>query len=465
MERPDCSALRGNGEDIVADFRLTGQEEGFRRIEGSDPSKPLIILIYLMLNPMRTIEVPYGKVGVQKMEVPEENCVDILFPNEVETGDEAEEIENALDNPVDSPTLKEFLKGDEKTLFILNDATRPTPTGKILDVLSSRMNLSFPGYIVATGTHREPTEEEYEFILGDHYLKIRPRTNAHDAVDDSMAYLGRSKNGTEMWINERIVKADRLVIITSVEPHYFAGYTGGRKSIFPGVASYETTEQNHRLAMEPEAQSLALEGNPVHEDMMDALESLEDKPIFSIQVVMDRHHDVYKVVAGDIRSAFQEAVGYANEVFSVPIQEKYDVVVTVAPYPMDINLYQSQKALDNGKWALKEGGVEILVSKCRDGIGHTTFLEQLSLSDDPEEVLKNLSEDYKLGYHKAAKMAEIDVWAEMWGVTDLDPDLLRKAKIRPFGSLQAAMEAALQWKKDASVLVLVDGSVTVPRVE
>ncbi len=414
---------------------------------------------------MRTVKVPYGKEGIKKVQIPERNRLEVLYPNEVETGDEVKEIEHALDHPLDSPTLQEFMRGDAPTLFILNDATRPTPTRKILDVLSSRINLSFPGYIVATGTHREPTDEEYEFILGDHYLEVRSRTNAHDALGDSMAYLGESKNGTEMWVNERIVKAERLVIITSVEPHYFAGYTGGRKSIFPGVASYDTVEQNHKLAMQPEAQSLALEGNPVHEDMMDALDMLEDKPIFSIQVVMDRQHNVYKVAAGDIRSAFREAVGYAKEVFSVPIKDKFDVVVTVAPYPMDINLYQSQKALDNGKWALREGGIEILVSKCRDGVGHTTFLEQLSLSDDPKEVLKNLADDYELGYHKAAKMAEIDVWAEMWGVTDLDPDLLRKAKIRSFDSLQLAINAALRRKRDASILILMDGSVTVPRVE
>jgi nickel-dependent lactate racemase len=132
---------------------------------------------------------------------------------------------------------------------------------------------------------------------------------------------------------------------------------------------------------------------------------------------------------------------------------------------MDVDLYQSQKALDNGKWALKEGGTIIMVSKCRQGIGHDTFLQQLSLSNDPKKVLENLAKEYKLGYHKAAKMAEIAVWADVWAVTDLDPELLKKANIRPFANVQDAVDAALVKKKDAKVLISMDGSITVPRVE
>jgi len=170
------------------------------------------------------------------------------------------------------------------------------------------------------------------------------------------------------------------------------------------------------------------------------------------------------VEAGDLHASFSQAVKWANEVFSVGIKEKADVVVSIAPYPMDVDLYQSQKALDNGKWALKEGGTIIMVSKCRQGIGHDTFLQQLSLSQDPREVLENLAREYKLGYHKAAKMAEIAVWANVWAVTDLDPQLLEKANIRPFSTVQEAVDAALASNKDAKVLFNMDGSITVPRV-
>lgn len=142
-----------------------------------------------------------------------------------------------------------------------------------------------------------------------------------------------------------------------------------------------------------------------------------------------------------------------------------DVVVSVAPYPMDVDLYQSQKALDNGKWALKEGGTIIFVSKCREGIGHSTFLQQLSTSSDPAMVLESLAKEYKLGYHKAAKMAEIATWADICGVTGIDPEVLRKANITPFVSVQSAVDAALAKNRDAKVLVLMEGSVTLPRVD
>jgi nickel-dependent lactate racemase len=203
----------------------------------------------------------------------------------------------------------------------------------------------------------------------------------------------------------------------------------------------------------------------VHEDMMDAIRVVEDKRIFAIQTVLDRHQNIFKVEAGDLHQSFARAVRWANEVFSVGIKERAGIVVSVAPYPMDVDLYQSQKALDNGKWALQDGGTIIVVSKCREGVGHETFLQQLSLSRDPREVLESLAKDYRLGFHKAAKMAEIALRGNIWAVTDLDHEILRKANMRPFNSVQDAVDEALARDSKAKVLVLMDGSITVPRVE
>ena len=410
------------------------------------------------------IDVKYGKDGVQKVDIPEENYVGTYYPKDVECGNPDEVIGKSIDNPIGYGSMDEFLAGGEDIVFIVNDGTRPTPTAKVLDALSKRMDLKKARYLVATGTHRDMTEEEYNFVFGKHYGYLKDRIICHDAKNSECVFLGTSKNGTPMEVNKIAVDADRLVIITSVEPHYFAGYTGGRKSFLPGVASFKTVETNHKLAMKKEAQALALEGNPVHEDMMDALEVVKGKKIFSIQMVLDRHQNIYKAVSGELNAAFDEAVKYANEVFSVPIPEKADIVISVAPYPMDVDLYQSQKALDNGKWALKEGGTIIMVSKCREGIGHPTFLNQLSSSSDPNEVLENLRKEYKLGYHKAAKMAEIATWASIWAVTDLDPEILRKANIRPFPSVAQAFAEAMKKNPKSRVIVLMDGSVTIPKV-
>jgi nickel-dependent lactate racemase len=411
------------------------------------------------------IDIKYGKDGVQKIDVPDKNYIGTFYPKDVKCSDPDEVIGESIDNPIGYESLSKFLEGGEDIVFIVNDGTRPTPTAKVLDALSKRMDLRKARYLVATGTHRDMTQEEYDFVFGKHYGSLKDRIISHDAKKSECINLGRSKNGTPMEVNRIAVEADRLVIITSVEPHYFAGYTGGRKSFLPGVASFETIEANHKLAMRKEAQSLILEGNPVHEDMMDALEVVKGKEIFSIQMVLDRHQSIYKVASGSLNPAFDKAVEWANEVFSVPIPRKADIVISVAPYPMDVDLYQSQKALDNGKWALKEGGKIIMVSKCREGIGHATFLTQLSSSKDPKIVLENLSKEYKLGYHKAAKMAEIAVWADICAVTDLDPNIIKDANITPFPTVDAALKEALRQKPDAEIIILMDGSVTIPKVE
>ncbi len=411
------------------------------------------------------VDVKYGKDGVQETEIPDSAYIGTFYPKDVVCGDPDEVIGESIDNPIGIGSMAEFLEGGKDIVFIVNDGTRPTPTAKVLDALSKRMDLRSARYLIATGTHRDMTPEEYSMVFGSHYEELKDRIFCHDAKRSECVNLGTSKNGTPMEVNRMAVDADRLVIITSVEPHYFAGYTGGRKSFLPGVASYRTVEANHRLAMSEAAQSLALEGNPVHEDMMDALEVVKGKRIFSIQMVLDRHQNIYKVASGDLNEAFHRAIGWANEVFSVPIPEKADVVISVAPYPMDVDLYQSQKALDNGKWALKEGGKIVMVSKCREGIGSDTFLKQLSTSDDPRQVLENLKAEYKLGYHKAAKMAEIATWASIWAVTDLDPELLRGANITPFPTVQAAVDEALRENPSARFMVLMDGSVTIPRLE
>jgi nickel-dependent lactate racemase len=412
---------------------------------------------------MVKVDVRYGKDGVQSVEIPEKNYVGTYYPKDVKCGDADKVINESLDHPIGSEPIGEFLKGGKQIVFIVNDGTRPTPTAKILDALSKRMDLTAATYLIATGTHRAPTEEEYRNIFGSHLEELRQNIVVHDAKTSECVNLGTSKNGTPMEVNRIAVEADRLVIITSVEPHYFAGWTGGRKSFLPGVASYRTVEANHKMAVGMEAQALKLEGNPVHEDMMDALETVRGKKIFSIQVVMDRHHDVYRVASGELNAAFKQAVEWGEEVFIVPVPEKADIVLTAAPYPMDVDLYQSQKALDNGKWALKEGGIIILVSKCREGIGNDAFLKQLSTSSDPKEVIENIRKGYKLGYHKAAKMAEIATWAQMWAVTDLDPELLRKANITPKKSVEEAVRDALALKPEGRVIVFAEGSVTIPR--
>jgi len=359
-----------------------------------------------------------------------------------------------------------MLDAAKKVLVIVNDATRPTPTKKILEFIFEDLKQTDYNFIIATGAHRGPSEEEYVQIFGDFYPQIKDRIIVHDArKDEDMVFLGNSSNGTPMHVNKAGVEADKIIIISSVEPHYFAGYTGGRKSFLPGIAGYKTIEANHKLALVPEAKALALDGNPVHEDMIDAIKTVKQE-IFSIMTVLDKHHKVYATCCGHINDSFHAAIDQANEVFAAPLKEKADIVVSVVKFPQDIDLYQAQKGIDNAKLALKEDGIMILVAMCRCGIGGKAFADLLGSSDTPQGALDTIEKGYVLGYHKAAKMAEIGLWAQMWGVTDVEPDVISKLFIKPFGDLQTAIDAALEEKgKDASVLFLMDGGLTVPMVK
>lgn len=412
------------------------------------------------------LQVPYGKDGKLEAEIDDKCVLGVIEPNEVEIGDETEVIRQALANPIGSPSLKEFLKDARDVLFIVNDPTRPTPTARVIDMIQEDIAGHKVSFIVATGIHRAPTEEEYIQIFSEkYYKKYKDVIHSHDAKRDEMVYLGTSKNGTEMKVNKRGVDAHKIVIISSVEPHYFAGYTGGRKSFLPGIAAHETIEQNHKLALKPEACALKLKGNPVHEDMVDALSTVK-KEIFTISTVLDKNHRIYAATAGDIYKSMEAAVSKAEEVFCAKIPQKADIVVSVVKFPSDIDLYQAQKGIDNAKYALKEGGILLLVAKCRMGIGEESFVKLLSSASSPKDALERIEKKFVVGYHKAAKMAEVGLWAQMWAVTDLDPKLLESIFIRPFSSLQTALDEARKEKgQDAKVLVLLDGSLTIPHVE
>ncbi len=411
------------------------------------------------------IRIPYGRKKLE-VKVEESRLSGIVEPDIISVGDETKIIRKGIEQPFNSRSFDEFITDARDLLFIVNDYTRPTPTAKILEVIYPKIKGRNTRFIIATGIHREPTREEFNFVFGNYYNLLRDRIYVHNAFkDEDMVYLGISSTGTEMYVNKLGIEAHKLVTIGSVEPHYFAGYTGGRKSFLPGIASYKTVEQNHRHALSPHAKALVLEGNPVHEDMVDALRTIEGKEIFSIQTVLDGKKRVHHCTSGHIHDSFLMAIDKAHEVYCVNIKEKADIVVAIAGYPSDVDLYQSQKALDNGKLALKEGGILILVSECRYGIGDEAYFGLLASSKTPQDALTRIAQGYKLGYHKAAKIAEIATWAEIWGVTGLVEQDVKKAFIRSFHEVQEALDMAIKKKGGkAKILFLMDASLTVPKV-
>lgn len=405
------------------------------------------------------IQVPYDKGNIL-VSVPENRVQSIIEPSSFEPVSLDTALVNSLEDPINASPLSDFLT--ENTLFIVNDGARPTPTAPILQVIDDRYRLDQlnPKFMVATGSHRAPNEKELRVIFGSILDRFKNSVHIHDARQDRLKYLGRTSYGTEIHVNQKVIDAEKIVIITSVEPHYFAGFTGGRKSILPGVCGYSTIEHNHSLYDSPQAKPLNLFQNPIHEDMIQAVSCL-DADIFALNVTLNRDHRVCDIQAGDVFKSFDKAVEKAREIFSYSVTSKSDVVLTVAQSPLDITLYQAQKAIEHGKQILKDGGIILLVAACRGGIGDSTFYDLLAEYRDPDLLLEMINQDYKLGYHKAGKLAQLFKRADIWAYTKLNSEALKSINIKPVGDLQRALERALN-VKSGKVSFLLDGSVTVP---
>lgn len=350
--------------------------------------------------------------------------------------------------------------------IIVNDRNRPTPTHLFFRYLIEELGSPFERISkvhVATGSHKEPSEPEIEEILGDAYEHLREKVHIHVAKDGSAhRSYGETSRGNRLMFDKALDGHDLYLFVNSVEPHYFAGFTGGRKSIIPGMAYYDTIEYNHRFALDAGSRTLGIEGNPVHEDMKEAAGIfLEGRNHFSIQMVQGPGKILSSVHTGDINGSFFEAKEKALCEFCIPIDQLYDVVITVARSPMDKTLYQAQKAIENGKLALKDGGVIVLVAACEDGIGQSTFWDLLTSSDDPRKVMSMIDEGYKLGYHKAAKIVQLHERSRILLLSEMDQEDIDKGFIDGYNDLDKVLDSIPEIERK-EILIIPDGTVTVP---
>ncbi|MEM2109292.1 MAG: nickel-dependent lactate racemase [Candidatus Odinarchaeota archaeon] len=413
------------------------------------------------------IEIPYGSVS-QKISVKDENILKIVYPNSVRKRDENKILKEAFNNPVESPKLVEFLDNNKRFIIVVNDCQRSTPTSKILNYLEPQLEGRDFIFLVATGDHRAPTLEEIKKILGDKlYPKYHSKVTYHESKKSELHYFGQSKRGTEIYLNKLLFDYGAIIAINSLEPHYFAGYTGGRKSLVPGVAGYQTITQNHSLSLYREAQLTKLKGNPVHEDFEDiARIVLEKIRIFAINVVIDGDGDIYACSTGHILKSFYKLVEPAEEVYCAKIPSKADIVVTVARPPLDINLYQAQKAIESAKIAVKDKGVIILVAPCLEGIGPPDFYNLMKESNSPEEIFAKIKSNYKLGYHKTAKLIETAMFSNMFIVSQMNPDIFKGTFIKPFRTIGEALQEAFKITgPSAKILFLMDGGTVAPIIK
>jgi nickel-dependent lactate racemase len=409
------------------------------------------------------LRINFGEERTE-IELAKKNILGVADPLFPAHRDEAEVLHRALKHPIDSQSLDDFIGGTDNILIVVNDASRPTPTPLVIRKIYDLIKNKNCRFIVATGAHAAPTVDELSLIFGSHYASFKDRIIIHDASEKSdLVDLGRSRNGTALLLNRAARAAGRIVSISSIEPHYFAGYTGGRKSFLPGIAGYPTIRDNHRWALDPRARVGALTSNPIHEDMLDLVDRIDPRKIFTIQLISDRRQRISHAFCGHIYNAYTSAIAVAQRIYSIPLKEKADIVIAVARPPFDKNLYQSLKAIEHGRVCLKRGGILILVSPCAGGLGPGNFSRLFQHPDSMAKAVDHAMKAYDLGDHNAVRLYQLSRWGELWTVTRIADKVIERGRLTPFPSIQAALEMAL--KKigaRAKILFLMDAPLTIP---
>jgi len=411
------------------------------------------------------MELGFG-AGVQRLEIPEENLLAVLTPNPVErdlTGET--EVRRALQNPIGCPPLKEIAKPGEKIAVITSDITRPMPTYKVMPALldelyAAGVRAEDITLVFALGSHRKHTPEEQKKLAGERAF------NEITCVDGDAAdcvHIGVTQRGTPVDIVRCVAEADRRICLGNIEYHYFAGYSGGAKAIMPGVSTRAAIQSNHSRMVEEAACAGKLEGNPVREDIEEAAAMVGVD--FIVNVVLDEHKEIIHAAAGEVTLAHREACAFLDKLYAIRIPERADIVVVPqGGAPKDLNLYQTQKALDNAKHAVKKGGTIVLIGSCREGLGEKTFEEWLLNAPTAHSLIDRIHSEFRLGGHKAAAIAMVLENADIYLVSDLEPDFVKSIFLTPHSDAQAAFNAAMEKQgPNATVLVMPYGGSTLPR--
>jgi nickel-dependent lactate racemase len=361
--------------------------------------------------------------------------------------------------------VKDFLSDTQSCLIITNDYTRPTPTETVLSFLEPEIKKKDLFFLVALGSHRFPNEDEFIKIFGRFYPEWKERIICHNAKDNqTLKFIGKTSFGTPVYFNEALLRFKKIIVINSIEPHYFAGFTGGRKTFLPGIAGYQTITFNHKLSLSPKAKTLNLTDNPVSIDMEEVAEMVP-RPVFSIQLVIDQKKELRHLTFGELKRSFYSGVEKAKEIFCLPIEKPFDCVLAVVREPYDCDLYQSQKALENAKLGAREGGIIILVSPCRKGVGDDEFIRVMKKGKTPAEVISEIEKNFVLGAHKSAKLAELVKNFEVLTVVPIEEEIINSLFMKRMATVQEAIDyCERKLGKTFSLLYLPDASLVTPLI-
>jgi nickel-dependent lactate racemase len=418
------------------------------------------------------VRLAYGKEGLW-VELPDDN-VTVVEPRFVPgLPDETEVIRSALREPIGTPPLRDLVKCDDTVAIVFSDITRPQPRERMLPVLLEELAHIPPENIVlinALGTHRPNTGEELIEMLGREVAE-GCRIVQHDAWDKgNMVYLGQTSFGHETYINGVYMGAGVKILTGFIEPHFFAGFSGGPKAVLPGLADERSVLGNHDAGMicHPRAIWGVTEGNPIWEEMREMAAKTE--PTFLLNVTLNKNKEITGVFAGNVWQAHAAGTAFARRSVMVPVPEPFDIVVTTnSGYPLDLNLYQAVKGMSAAALVVKEGGSIIAAAECWDGIpGHGEYKNILKMADSPQKLLEVIRAPGFLmqDQWEAQVQAQIQLKADVYVKTSyLSDEQIREALLLPCHSIEETVAQLLErYGPDATICVLPEGPQTVPYV-
>jgi nickel-dependent lactate racemase len=406
------------------------------------------------------LEIPFGKTKLP-LNIPKTHSLEVIVPDKInEISDPDTLIEKALQNPIGKERLGNLLKPADKVSIIVSDATRPVPTALLLKHLLKEIhtfNVEKENiYIIfGLGIHRTQTEEEKINIVGEDVYQ-QYRCLDHDK--EQCIFLGNTSHGTPVEIFRLVVESDFVICTGSIEHHYFAGYTGGLKAVLPGVSSRRSIEANHALMI----QDGTGPGNtdcPVRADLEEAGNMIGVD--FILNVVLNSKKEIVQAVAGHPVEAHRKGAEMVDSLNKYGVEPADIVVVSPGGWPKDIDLFQSHKALENVKSAVKPGGTIILAAQCPEGLGNAVYEEWLNTTSTPQEAIEKLNAGFIQGGHKAALIGKMALEFELYLVSDISDDVARKSYFIPISGLQKAFDTAASLHgTNSRVLVVPYGGST-----
>jgi len=414
-------------------------------------------------------ELAYGK-GKLSFSFPEGVTPTVIVPNNKPgLTNPLAAAREAVRNPAGTPSLVQMLrdKAPQKVVVVVNDVTRPTPYNIMLPPLveafeEAGITDDQVTFLVATGIHDVHTDAQNREFYSDAIVD-RFKVISHDAFKpETHTFMGTFKSGYEFYVNTLAKEADFLITIGVVMPHYFAGYSGGRKSILPGLAGKGTVEKNHARMVELMDNLPPIDVNPVSLEMIEAARQVNVN--FILNVVVNDRQEVVSIHAGDLEKAWRSAVDISSSMFEVPFEKQVDICVTCAcGYPRDINAYQVQKALDHADRITREGGTIILAAECSAGYGEHVFEEWMNRSWSAEKIMEEVKANFVMGGHKAYGFAKVAAEKEYWLISMFSEKDTKALFAMKATTVQEAVDAAAKKHgPNATWVYMPEGSVSLP---